>query len=127
MVVVCLLGWAAFPQFCGSRHSKRKMIVNNLYIINGATAAWLAEHQSARSKQLNWEDLRPYLPEVGGSHGVVAAAGEVYEITTADKAPQARLTRKLYELPTGTIIRLDRGAAVYDVPLPNEHPQPARR
>jgi hypothetical protein len=116
ILMVCLLGWAAMPNFCGSKHSKRKMIVNNLYRINGAKAAWQLEHGLTSSAQLTWEDLQPYLHDPATHHGVLPVAGEVYEINTVDTGPQAVLTRKLENLPRGTIIRLDREAAAYDMP-----------
>jgi len=116
ILIVCLLGWAAIPNFCGSRHSKRKIIENNLYRINGAKAAWHLEHGQTSSAQLTWDDLQPYLNDLATHPGVVPVAGEVYEINTLDTGPQALLTRKLENLPRGTTIRLDRGAVVYDMP-----------
>jgi hypothetical protein len=113
LFVVGLLVAIAIPNFVGSHPSKTSGIINNLRQIDGAKNEWAVEHGFTNVSQIEeltnqptQHDLAPYLHfQTNRDGSFQSMAGEVYAINPLNKSPEARLGRKIYSYPKGSIIR----------------------
>ncbi len=101
VLFVAFLAGLPVPNFAGSHHSKTHVIVHNLQQLDGAVQYWGIEHRQTGAVVVTWENIAPYLKTP-----VKPVAGEVYVLKDLMHSPEAVLTRKLDERPTGTVLRL---------------------
>lgn len=108
------------PNITGSWPSKTGEIINNLRQIDAAKNEWAIEHGFTNysqivemTNQLTKLDLIQILSRRSDKQDEIVPSidGEIYVINPMNKSPEAKLVRKIYNYPNGSIIRFANGFA----------------
>ena len=108
--LLVLLLWSRFDG--GRPHDPKNYIINNLRQIEGAKQQWALENNVTGNVQVTEQNVGPYLGRGTNIGWVVPFAEERYVLKLLEESPEAHLTKKIKEMPKGTVIRF--GTNGYD-------------
>lgn len=109
LLILLVLGFLYFlliPRFDGRiTPNPKNYIINNLRQIEGAKRQWAIENNVTGNVQVTEQNVGFYLGRGTNSRWVSSVAEERYVLKLLDESPEAHLTKKIADMPKGTIIR----------------------